>query len=217
MWNKRKQLVALTAVAGLLALPTTNAFAQSISPFGKGNNIQSLSEQLDKLEKRVAALGNRPAPKYLSGLYSANWQANCTEAQPNFQNPASTRVYMWVTDGTSRFYPDGTIEHMGDTTIYKVNPTNAKIFVPDECPAKYKMTDAADGTFTWARDVCTVVGGFKFVGYLELKGRAFDNGKTLTIAAKQPYLEQQVDSTYNGQVVTERYCARIGTFRKISD
>lgn len=54
MWNKRKHLVVLTAVAGLLAMPTMDAFAQSVSPFGKGNPLDNLQRQIDELRQSDA-------------------------------------------------------------------------------------------------------------------------------------------------------------------
>ena len=191
MWNKQKQLVALTAVAGLLTVPVASAIAQSASPFGKGNPIQSLSEQIDRLERRVSRLED-PGPLIPSGLYEQSTDSYCIQADElddNFTVPQgkSAIVYRVAGIATVRYQSDGSAASGTVTTekdsYVSVAPTSVGAFGKnvDLCPpSRYTMSSDADGAFTVERGSCawSVPGGTRInKGTIRLYGRVLDGGK----------------------------------------
>ena len=219
MWRTQKELVAITAIVSSLTAPAQLAFADSKSPFGVGNPIEALSGQVDSLDKRVTNIEHPPVPTSISGVYAGNMILHCTERPLDPASPQTPNTYTIVSDGNARYNPDGTIEHVGTpTTVASVSSSNFGYGtgVIDKSVARYVMTKPYDGTFTYTLEYTLMTNGVYRSGPVVLQGRIFDGGKTLTLVSIEPQRETRA-LTISSPAVSERYCLRTNTLRRISD
>ena len=153
MPNKRKQLAALTIVAGLLAAPVTNTFAQSISPFGKGNPIELLAEQIDRLESRVRELEIPPIPKSLSGRYSVTTTGLCLDLWGKDSTWNGIDFEAWKAQGAIN---NNTWRAVGVTRIRLFTTTSTEDYTPSSILGEGTAIDRGDGKTIYIFDEQTV-------------------------------------------------------------
>lgn len=172
MLNRRKRLAVFTAVAGLLSVPAMDALAQSVLPFGKANPIQSLSEQIDRLEKRVGELEHPLIPKSLSGVYSVTTTGVCLEVWGkditwggidfeqwkaagaivnNWQPAGVARVRSFTTISTETYTPtaiagEGTVSQSGDSKSIIVMDEKTAL-VPQQQPIFVVSSEHCNSTY----------------------------------------------------------------------
>lgn len=234
MPRRPTRIVVLGALGALLALPTAVALSDSRFPFAQGNPLESLSEKVDNLERRVAELENPAPPLAISGLYSVTTTGYCLytidAGLEEYLPPTGAITYRinghgqirsFVNITTERYDADGTITNLGPNVFTSVQSGNdatgtlpAALLTSElTCGSySYTMSGNNDGTFTQTIDTtgCPEV---RYQGRTTLQGQAWNGGKTLTLISTT--LDKEMIIAFNPP--HQRICVRTSTARKISD
>jgi hypothetical protein len=231
MWRKRKQLIIATSVVGLLAAaaPALTALAQSASPFGTGNPLDSLQNQIDTLKTQLQGLLNPPSPRNLTGDYAVVGNVDCVGYGPEFGPNLSVNLtiagaattYHQTFVGTMHYdgHGNGTeaLSGMKVSESTNLNALPIDTFTAT-CPFTYAVS--ADGTYTETRPSCNTISTLTngttvtvtLTGNVRLQGRIVNGGKMLLFAGIEPDLETL--TLLNGQ--SQRVCTRSSVATKIN-